>query len=264
MGESERVHQISGNRFLFLAGPNGTFTNGPVYFNDLSINDVTPVPCYVTFTVDMTPAVDGAVDGNLDFTPGFDTVEVNGINGGVDGSYWAWTPDSGSIPPQYEMNWIGGNIYTLTLPVNAGQSINLVYKYGIDGQDNEAGVNDNHNRYIRTIVTSPDNGGYIFPTDLFDGQGSGNATEPSFGNLAISPAGGNVQLSWLGRSGVRLQKTSSLTAPIAWTQLPLTDGTNLTVSTNLNIAPSAPLGTNVSTSVSAGSGDAYYKLIGPQ
>jgi hypothetical protein len=253
--------QTGGNRFLFLAGTNGTFTNGPVYFNDLSINDVTPEACYVTFTVDMTPAVEG--ENGWSFINGFDDVYINGIDNGIDGSYWTWPAEEG--PSQYQMNEIGdGNLYTITVPVNAGQSIDLVYKYGIDGEDDEAGVNDNHNRYIRTIVTTPNNGGYIMPTDLFGGQGSGNATEPSFGNLSISHSGNNVGLTWLGRSTVKLQQTSSLTPPIVWTPLPLTDGTNLIVSTNLNLAPSAALTTNVSTNYPIGTGNTYYELIGPQ
>ena len=37
------------------------------------------------------------------------------------------------------MNEIGnGPLYTITVPVNAGQQVDLVYKYGIDGYDNES------------------------------------------------------------------------------------------------------------------------------
>ena len=47
---------------------------------------------------------------------------LNGINGGVDGSYWTWTDEGYSGPGQYQMNEIGnGPLYTITVPVNAGQ-----------------------------------------------------------------------------------------------------------------------------------------------
>jgi hypothetical protein len=263
------LYPDSDNRYLTLAGTNGTFTNY-VYWSDLRLADVTPTACMATFTVDMTPAVNGSVDADLDFTPGFDTVEINGLNGGVDGSYWTWTDESESIPSQFIMTWLGGsygdgNIYTLTIPVNAGQPLNLQYKYGIDGQDNEAPEGDNHNRYLRTISNS--GFGYVMPADYFDGQGNGNATEPSLGNLGVKlSGGGQVKLSWLGRTTVHLQSTTNLTPPITWTQLPLTDGTNLIVTpgTNLPIAPSAALGTNVSTNYPVGSGRVFYELIGPQ
>ncbi len=261
------------NRFLYLTGANASYVNGPVFFSDLNISAVTPGPCLVTFTVDMTPAAPGGNDDTCNsggpFLGGaqnedFDTVYINGVYEGSDGSWWSW----GSVgDPDYAMTQIGdtGNLYTITLPINAGQSINLIYKYGIDGADNEAPSGNNHYRYIRSIINS--GSGYIMPTDLFANNRNGNTGEPSFGNLAISQSADNVVLSWLGRTTVQLQSTTSLTPPITWTPLPATDGATLIVTPGnelQGIAPGAALGTNVSISYPIGGGNVYYELIGPQ
>jgi hypothetical protein len=138
-------------------------------------------------------------------------------------------------------------LFTITLPVLQGQPADLVYKYGLDGYDNEGAQNDNHFRWVRSQPN------YTMPVDTFGSQGSTSSTEISFGNLAITNLGSSqVQLSWLGRFGVELQTTSDLTQ--AWTNQPLTDGTNLTV---------AP-GGEASTNYSSGSGSLFYRLTGPQ
>jgi hypothetical protein len=262
----------SGNTTYTMSLTGGTFTNGlnPTYYwNNVgpgATRDSTAAQCNVTFTVDMTPAVTGVIDGDLEFTEGVDTVEINGLNNGVSGSWWGWTPLSDDIPSQYIMTWMGpsygnGNIYTVTIPVNQGQPLDVTYKYGIDGQDNEAGMNDNHFRYIRSQTN------YSMPVDLFGSQGASISTEATrFGNLSASQSGNDVVLSWLGMTGVSLQSTPSLDPPVTWTSLPLTDGTNLIVTPgpNLNIAPSAVLTTNVSTSYSIGNGGLFYRLVAPQ
>jgi hypothetical protein len=201
----------------------------------------------------------GAQNGN------FDTVYINGVYQGYDGSYWTWPAGEGD--PDYAMTQVGssGNLYTITLPINAGQAINLQYKYGIDGQDDEAPSGDNHYRYIRTISNT--GSGYIMPTDSFGANQTGSTGEPSMGNLQISKAGTSVSLAWLGRSTVHLQSTTSLAPPITWTPLPLTDGTNLIVTPGnqlQGIPAGGALGTNVSTSFSIGSTPKFYELVGPQ
>ena len=159
------------------------------------------------------------------------------------------------------MNEIGsGNLYTITIPVNDGQPLQVVYKYGINGSDDESGVNDNHSRYIRSLPN------YTMPTDEWGGQGSTTSTEPSLANFSYSRSGSTLNLQWLGRTGFHLQTTTSLTPPIAWTPLPLSDGTNLVVTPGnelQGIAPGGALTTNVTTSYPIGSGNLYYELIGP-
>jgi hypothetical protein len=257
--------QSDGNRYVNFPATSGTVTIPTVYYSDDSLADVTTTPCLVTFTVDTTPILPGGplaanINGGSGFILGFDWVSFNGITGGVDGSWSAWNDAA-------EMTEIGsGPLYTITVPVNAGQPVDLVYKYGVDGQDDEAGVNDNHDRYIRIISNT--GSGYIMPTDLFGNNQNGSTYEPSMGNLAISQAaGGNVQLAWLGRPAVQLEKTSSLTPPITWTTLPSTDGAVLTVTQGnqlQGVVAGGALGTNVSTTFSTGSAQQYYRLFSPQ
>jgi hypothetical protein len=246
---------IGGNRYYTLAATTGSFIDGPVYFSDLGpsslADDVNVTNCMVTFTVDMTPAVNGSVDANLDFTIGVDTVMLNGLWNGLNPSFWTWGASSPSSYPQYVMTNIpGGNLYTITLPVNQGQPLNLSYDYGIDGEANEP--NGNHSHYIRSIPN------YTMPTDVFGAPAPGEA---SFGNLTMTKANKQVSLSWLGRTGVSLQRTTNLNPPIVWTPLPLTDGTNLTVNQGPGTTP--PIG-YATTNYPIGGSNVFYELIGPK
>jgi hypothetical protein len=246
------ANSIGGNRHLNLLSSNGTFTDGPVFFSDeglSSLSDfVTVSNCMVTFTVDMSPATnaDSTFNSGGPFILGFDNVYLNGINGGVDNSYWTWS--ALDAPSQYQMTEIGsGPLYTLTVPVNEGQPLDLVYKYGIDGQDDEAASGANHMRYIRSL---PD---YTMPTDVFGSQGATTSTEIAFGDLTIGRTNDQLALSWLGGIAIHLQTTSSLNPGTVWTNLNLTDGTNLIV---------AP-GGMVSTNYTIGQGDLFFRLVGP-
>ncbi len=233
---------VSGNRFFYLLSSNGPLVLPPVYFGDVPPGDYISAPTAVTFTVDTTGAVD--TSGNpLDPSQG---VFINGIP-----SFQGWDPISLA---NYQMtNVPGGNLYTITLdlPVNSGnpggQPLLLTYKYSINGADDEAPSNDNHQRYVRAL------GAYTMPTDKFGSQGSTTQTEPSFGNLAISSAaGGKVNVTWLGRPGVHLETAASLSEPINWTQQYLTDGTNLT----------GPFG-NMSANLPNAGGNLFIRLIHP-
>jgi hypothetical protein len=139
-------------------------------------------------------------------------------------------------------------LFTITLPVNKGQSADLIYKYSINGLDDEAGFGDNHERWIRSQPN------YTMPVDTYASQGASTQTEIPFGNLAITQTTNNqIQLSWLGRPGVQLQTTPTL-SPAVWTSQPFTDGTNLLV---------APGGT-ASTNYTTGASSLFYRLVGPQ
>ena len=234
----------AGYRILTLVSPSGNYTNGPVYFSNQGPSDfVTVTDCLITFTVDMTPAI---ISGT--FNAAVNQVFVNGLDNGI-ASWWTW----GFLfaPPQYTMTEIGsGNLYTITLPVNQWQPLDLTYKYSIDGLDDEAGFGDNHSRYIRRFPN------YTMPTDVFGSQGSTTSTEPSFGpNIMINYSNNQVWLSWLGRPGVSLQSATSLTPPIAWQPMPLTDGTNLLVGQGTGIAI---------TNYTVGTSNLFWELIGPQ
>jgi len=253
---------IGGNRYYTMAATSGNFTDGPVYFSDTApppaADTVSVSNCMVTFTVDMTAAVNGSVDPDLSFTEGFDTVGLNGLSNGVVGSFWAWG-SSGNTPANYEMTWEGpnignGNLYTITLPVNQGQPLNIYYDYGIDGGSSGSGnePNGNHSHYIRSLPN------YTMPTDVFGSPAPGEA---SFGNLTYSNTAANITLTWLGRTGVSLQSTTNLNPPIVWTPLPLTDGTNLQVAQGPGNTP--PVGYATTNFPIVKGSNLFFELIGP-
>jgi hypothetical protein len=256
------ANAIGGNRWVNLANANANFSDGPVYFSDEGpstlIDFVTVTNEMVTFTVSMTNANGTGITGSggggtLTFdtnNPTSDTVWLNGLNGGLNNSFWTWAqaPFPGGAPG-YQMTQIPNtDLFTITLPVNQGQNMDLIYKYSINGYDDEAGTGDNHERWIRSQPN------YTMPVDTYASQGATTQTEISFGNLAITNSGKNqIQVSWLGRGGVELQTTTNLSSGV-WTSQPLTDGTNLLV---------APGGTS-STNYSVGAGNLFYRLVGPQ
>lgn len=232
-----------GYRTMTLVSPSGNYTNGPVYFSNESPTDLLTVTTMVTFTVDMTPAINSGA-----FVEAVDEVSLNGIADGYANNWWTW----GTIAAdQYGMTEIGtSTLYAITVPINSGQPLEQFYQYGIDGQDDEAPLGDNHSRYIRRMPN------YTMPTDVFGGQGTTTSTEPSFGpNITINSTNSQVWLSWLGRPGVSLQCTTSLTPRIAWQPMPLTDGTNLLVGQGTGIA---------TTNFTVGTSNLFWELIGPQ
>jgi hypothetical protein len=259
--ENGTYESLANNRDLFLLQTNGSFTYGPVYFNNQvpePFDFVYATNCMVTFTVSMTNANGTGITGTGaggTFTydtnnPTSDTVWINGLDGGVNNSFWTWAeaPFPGGAAG-YQMTQIPNtSLFTITLPVNKGQSADLIYKYSIDGYDDEAGFADNHERWIRSQPN------YTMPVDTYASQGASTQTEIAFGNLAATASTNNqIQVSWLGRPGVELQTTPSL-SPAVWTSQPLTDGTNLMV---------APGGI-ATTNYTIGAGNLFYRLVGPQ
>ncbi len=179
-----------------------------VYFSDLSIDDLLVTNILVTFSVDMSNAVEYST--GTPFGAG-DTVYVNGA--WIDWPNW----DPIDLAPYQLTNVPGTEIYSGQFLVPKGGSIPMTYKYGIDGEDNEAASGDNHERYIRSTAT----GSYSFPMDTFGNQ----YNEPSFGELSAKPGtGGTVQLSWLGAPNVQVQTANSLTGN-SWTDQAQTAGT---------------------------------------
>ncbi len=244
------ANAIGGNRWFDLIdnGANTNVTVGPVYYSDEApsslIDFVTVTNCMVTFTVNMTNAV--GTDAVVFDGSGL-PVYLNGINLGDGNSFWSW----GVLQPTtYQMTNIpGSDLYSITVPVNQGQNDLLIYKYGINGNDDEAGFADNHERWIRSLPN------YTMPVDVFGSQGVTSQIEIPAGDLSINPiAGDKVQISWLGRRGVQLETANSLSPGTVWTPLPMTDGTNLIV---------APGGI-ATTNYSIGQSDVFYQLVGPK
>jgi hypothetical protein len=241
------------NRSFNLLTNNGPLTLPLVFFNDQALTDLLPVDTDVTFTINMTNAV--GTDTHA-FDPTADTVWINGDFLG----WWSW----GAFPPaQYQMtnNPVGSGLYTLTLTIPKGNALSVVYKYSINGPDNEAGFAQNHARFIRNIK-----GGYQMPTDTFGNQfteplyatrsSSGTIGTAGFGNLQIGlPSAGHATVSWAGLPGVHLQTASSLNG--LWADHFETDGTNWTAGTLSNVGFISQ--TNFPTS-----GSAFFRLSRPQ
>lgn len=228
------ANQVPGGNRGFNVPLGLTSTNLPtVFFSDEAFaNDFLLSTQQVTFTVNMTNAVEYP-SGSFD--PSSDQVYVNGAWLG----WISWNPVD-LINYQLTNNPPGSEVYSGVFPIQNGNSIGIIYKYSIDGNDNEAGFNDNRVRYIRTTAT----GSYSFPMDTFGNQ----YNEPAFGQLAVGPASaGAVPLSWLGAPNVQVQTTTNLTNSV-WVTYPLTSGTNWTAGTygtnGLVSATNWPAGSN--------------------
>ncbi len=208
-----------------------------VYYNDNSVYDLVTSNMTVTFSVVVT---NGELeDTGYAFVKGVDTVWINGnffdSNGNIvpvgSGGWWGWnTGLGGSAPAIAEMMEEGdSDTYTNSFVVPRGSSIFVTYKYSYDQYDDENGFQTNHVRLIRSYPPS-----YVFPTDAWSyslpfSNTLATIVEPDFGNLAIgAPSAGQLPITWLGRPGVVLQNSSSLTAGVWNTN----NGTDATMSTN--------------------------------
>jgi hypothetical protein len=174
-----------------------------VFFSDQDPVDFLPVDTVVTFSVDMAQAV--GTDAHP-FAPASDQVFINGAPNG----FVTWDTSL----PMLTNNPVGGSVYSIDLLLPKGSPVQQTYKYGINGNDDEAAANSNHVRFVRTT------GSYTMPRDTFGAQ----QVEPSFGLLSASPAAGSsVPVSWLGRPGVHLQANKALSGG-TWQDLLNTDG----------------------------------------
>jgi hypothetical protein len=198
------------NRSVAIIGgpPNPTpHILAPVYFSDIDPSSLLPVDTTVTFSVSMTNAV--GTDSHV-FDPSVDSVYLNGVP-----SFGAWDTSL----PQLTNYPAGSKVYSIDMLLAKGSPVQQTYKYGINGNDDEAPQNANHVRDVRTTGT------YVMPLDTFGNM----VVEPSFGNLqaSYSTTPGHVLISWLGRSGVFLQTKTSLSAGL-WMDHPETDGMSST------------------------------------
>lgn len=207
-------------------------TNGQilplVYYNNNGVSDLLLQSTAVKFSV-YIPNGAALANGGF-FTKGFDNVAVNGAWV----PWWGWGVNA--APADYLMTESEiTDVYTNTLIIPKGAALQLTYKYGIDGLDNENGQETNHIRYVRTYASS-----YVLPQDVWSfsvvppapypnpGLASTNIVEPSFGYLnAGALSGGHIPVTWLGRPAVLLQRSSSLSGGV-WTDVIGTDGLQAT------------------------------------
>jgi hypothetical protein len=210
----EQPTSTGGNNRSLTVPTVSAYTVPTVLFSDQSINDLLISNVNVTFSVDMTHAVEYGT--GIAFDPSTDVVYVNG-------AWIDWPAWTGIALQSYQLtnNPVGANpnVYSGTFEVPIGNSITMTYKYGIndgtDGIDNEAASGQNHVRIIRNFPT----GSYALPTDTFGDQ----YNEPQFGELSVAPApGGTVKLSWLGAPNVQVQTASTING--AWTTQSQTAG----------------------------------------
>jgi hypothetical protein len=230
---------LGGNRFFTV--PTAASTTLPtVFFSDLQVNDLLTKDMMVTFTIDMTTA--SQYPSGPAFNPSTDTVYVNGSWLG----WLGWNPIN-LAPYQLTNTPPGSEIYTGQFTIPKGSPIPVIYKYSINGTDDEAASGNNHQRYVRSTAT----GAYSFPVDTFGNQYG----EPSFGQLAIGRASaGTVPLSWLGAPNVQVQTSPSL-AGGSWVSHPETAGTVWTTGT------SSSNGLVSLTNWPTGGGSMFFRLI---
>jgi hypothetical protein len=204
-----------GNRSFNLLTTNGNIVLKDVFFDDQQLGNIAPSATTVTFSINMTNAV--GTDAHV-FNPAADSVYLNG-------DFLGWLPwdlIGGLQGYQLTNNPVGSLVYTLPVTIPAGNSLALTYKFSINGPDNEAGVGQNHFRYIRMGTN------YSLPLDTFANQ----YHEPESSNVAIGAvAAAHAPVSWLGHPGIRLQTRSSLTTG-SWQDVPGTDGTSWTSGIN--------------------------------
>ncbi|MFN3409782.1 MAG: hypothetical protein ACK45B_12350, partial [Limisphaerales bacterium] len=209
-------------------------------YDRVTLCDVLEQTNFVTFTVNMTNAV--GTDSTV-----YDTNTPVYINGNFTGWDLNDGPgDWGSTPKaELQMSRIGDtSLHTITLPIPPGHPLRLVYKFSMNGFDNEAGFAVDHVRYIRT---TPGQNTYTLPLDTWIGTNTvafNTREEAKFGNLKASPAGpGQVSVTWNGLKCVSLQTSTNLTGFV-------TD-TNTTGLSATNIA-------------TGGAPQKFFRLVSPQ
>jgi hypothetical protein len=188
----------------------------PTYFNGVAPGTLLNEETVVTFRVDMRNA---RTTGGAAFDPSVDTVAVNGSF--LPGGWQPW--DSLSATQAFDDGASGGDatagdlIYTVQVTLPRGTNSRLAYKYGVNGQDNEAAAGNDRVRYVRATGT------YTLPVDTFGTIAQETQTQ-DIGSVAIARAtAGEITITWKGQPGVRLQKLSSVTGGTV-TELPTTDG----------------------------------------
>jgi hypothetical protein len=243
--------ETSDNRAFSLLSANGTLVLPTVSFSDTYASDYLTADTMVTFSVNMNGAHTYAA-----YTPSnnFDATSMTVyITGNFDDNGWAPSPWS---PPNLRAmteNPVGSGVFTYTHTVLAGHPVDIHYKYGYDDGaddlDNEAPAYQDHIRVVRLTTT----GSYTMPTDTFGDQ----HIEPAFGQLSIAPAsGGKVSVKWLGRPGVKLQSSGSISS--GWGSDDATDGATWTGTTNATSD-----GWASATNLPVGSGNRFFRLVKP-
>jgi len=195
-----------GNRTYSLVNSNTSLTIPTVFFADLnSVAEFLTEDTLVTFTVNMTNAI---TTGGIPFNPSSDKVYLNGDWL----PWWTWSdPLQPYLPYELTNGTSGDQLYSATFLVPKGNPLQIVYKFSLNGVDNELPAYVNHTRYVRH------QGSYNMPLDPFGTQ----VTESPLGRMTIgAPSGGSIPVSWVGLPSAYLQTATSILGP--WTSHPET------------------------------------------
>jgi len=189
------------NRVGTVSGVNQTLPL--VFYSDASPCDLLSQITTVTFFCQITNgtvATDGAV--------------FNGSNLKINGGFNGWQPWDLFLP---DMVSAGSNdLYYYTTTLNPGADRAQKFKFSIGGADNEAGFAADHIQYVRSFGNS-----YELPISNFGTNYASTRVEQAVSGLKITPAGGNVAVTWDGTPCVTLQTRTTLSG--SWTDLPATE-----------------------------------------
>ncbi len=151
----------------------GEILQAPVYFADVTPDDIITQDVTVTFSVDISSAYRALAAGDtlIDTQTGSDGIgawsEVNGVNiNGLLSQWWDWGNDLESTG-DWAMTQTDneGLKYSFDYLFTAGQAKVQEYKYGINSLDNEAGFAEN-----RSVTIDDSTSTYIAPEDCFGSQ----------------------------------------------------------------------------------------------
>ncbi|HEX7862229.1 MAG TPA: carbohydrate-binding module family 20 domain-containing protein [Verrucomicrobiae bacterium] len=198
-----------GNKSLTFTGTEAKDASGyhqqniPVwYFNNVQPGTLLNEETIVTFRVNMNNAVIGT--NGPAFNPTTDTVAVNGAF--LPGGWQPWD----SLTTQAVDDGTNGDatagdgIYTVQVTLPRGANSRLIYKYGINGQDNEAAAGTDRIRYIR------ETGAFTLPLDVWANILDEDNESEDIGEVAINRTAGEVTINWTAQPGVRLQRITNL------------------------------------------------------
>ena len=133
-----------------------------VFFSNIGWEDILANDVDVILHVDITPALDSLATGSYTGCDGDitdpDQIQFVAAAGFFNG--WPWC----DFPPEYQMTSNDGINWEVTISFVAGDPRELIYKYGLNGADNEAGFAVNHS------VTIDDSNPTFEVYDLFGSQ----------------------------------------------------------------------------------------------
>ena len=182
------------------------------FWNGLTPCDTLEEETQVTFSVDMTGAVSHP-NGTITYD-GTQTVYINGEflswQSQVGGGDWGTNPK----PELALTKNPTSDVHSITLPISAASKLQMVYKFSMGGEDNEAGQQTNHVRYIRLDAGSTN---YTMPRDVWTITNPGvPRVEPEIGGLAArASTPGNVVLEWSGLPCTSMQAGPTPAGPFS-------------------------------------------------